>query len=122
MPVATLAQLPVRDLHVAVEAGRAPAVLDVRTEAEWRQGHIPGSLHLPGGEVAARLGELPPGPLAVVCGAGYRSTVIASLLQRSGRAEVCNVTGGIGAWKHAGFPVETDSASYAKESTTRRTA
>jgi hydroxyacylglutathione hydrolase len=126
MPVATLAQLPVRDLQAAVDAGRAPRVLDVRTEAEWRQGHIPGALHLPGGEVAARLDELPPGPLAVVCGAGYRSTVIASLLQRTGRHQVSNVPGGMGAWSRAGLPVETDSASDGAidppGSTTRRTA
>ena len=107
LPVATLTQLPVRELHAALAAGQGPNVLDVRTDAEWRQGRIPGALHVPGGEVASRLDDLPPGPVAVVCGGGYRSTVIASLLRRAGRDEVSNVTGGMGAWKRAGLPVET---------------
>ena len=132
LPVATLAQLPVPELQAALAEGRAPHVLDVRTDGEWRQGHIPGALHVPGGEVAARLAELPPGPVAVVCGGGYRSTVLASLLQRAGREEVSNVLGGMGAWKRAGLPVETDaSPTHAIQTeqpdntpgqTTRRTA
>ena len=132
LPVATLPQLPVHDLQAALADGRAPRVLDVRTDGEWRQGHIPGALHVPGGEVASRLAELPAGPVAVVCGGGYRSTVIASLLQRAGREEVSNVTGGMGAWKRAGLPVETaTSPNHAIQTeqpdetpghTTRRTA
>jgi hydroxyacylglutathione hydrolase len=41
-----------------------------------------------------------------VCASGYRSTVIASVLQREGWEQVSNVTGGMGAWKRAGLPVE----------------
>ena len=133
LPVATLAQLPVHELQAALADGRAPRVLDVRADGEWRQGRIPGALHVPGGEVEARLAELPPGPLAVVCGGGYRSTVVASLLQRAGRDGVSNVTGGMGAWKRAGLPVDAGDSSPAPANrpddprntdttTTRRTA
>jgi rhodanese-related sulfurtransferase/DNA-binding MarR family transcriptional regulator len=35
------------------------AVLDVRPEPEYAGGHLPGALHIPVEELAARLGELP---------------------------------------------------------------
>ena len=108
--VATLPQVSVHALHALREGhgaagGAAPRVLDVRSAAEYRQGHVAGAVHVPAGELATRLDELPAGPVAVVCGGGYRSTVAASVLQRAGRDEVVNVAGGMGAWKRAGLPV-----------------
>ena len=111
-PTATLPQLSVRELAAQLEAaaaggnGAAPTVLDVRADSEWAEGHVAGARHLMGGFVPERLDEVPPGPLAVVCGGGYRSTAVASLLRRAGRDDVANVTGGMGAWKRAGLPVE----------------
>jgi hydroxyacylglutathione hydrolase len=105
--MAQLAQLEPGELHARLAAGGGPTVLDVRTAAEWRQGHLSGALHVPGGEVAERLDELPPGPLAVVCAGGYRSAAVASLLQRDGRRQVANVAGGMIAWKRARLPIET---------------
>jgi hydroxyacylglutathione hydrolase len=64
-----------------------------------------------GGYVPERLSELPRGPLAVICGGGFRSTVVASYLQRTGRDDVFNVSGGMGAWKRAGLPVEVRSST-----------
>jgi hydroxyacylglutathione hydrolase len=104
-PVATLPQLPVHELAERRREGDEVCVLDVRTPAEWCRGHIEGALHLPGGEVLDRLAEVPRKRLAVVCASGYRSTVIASVLQREGWEQVSNVTGGMGAWKRAGLPV-----------------
>jgi hydroxyacylglutathione hydrolase len=106
-PVSTLAQLPVGELAERLRSGDGLRLLDVRGDGEWRQGHVAGALHVPGGEVPARLAEIPDGPLAVMCGGGYRSTVVASFLQRAGREDVSNVPGGIGAWKRAGLPVTT---------------
>lgn len=108
-PVESLPQLPPRQLRERQEEDGRMRVLDVRTEEEWRSGRIAGARHVMLGELPDRLGELPRDePLAVVCDAGYRSTVAASLLRRSGFREVLNVTGGMGAWKHAGLPVEVD--------------
>jgi hydroxyacylglutathione hydrolase len=104
-PLATLPQLAVGELAASLERGAGPAVLDVRAEGEWRGGHVEGARNLMGGTVAARMEKVPPGPLAVLCGGGYRSTVVASLLQRAGRRDLWNVTGGMGAWKRAGLPV-----------------
>jgi hydroxyacylglutathione hydrolase len=85
-------------------------VLDVRTEDEWRRGHICGATHLMGGDVPDRAPDLAREgkPLALVCQTGYRSTVAASVLARAGHRDVCSVTGGMNAWQHAGLPVCTE--------------
>ena len=82
-------------------------VLDVRSDQEWDDGHIAGAQHIMGGELPARLSELPAnGTIVVACGTGYRSTVAASVLERAGRTNVMNLTGGMSAWYAAGLPVE----------------
>ncbi|HEV8631631.1 MAG TPA: rhodanese-like domain-containing protein [Thermoanaerobaculia bacterium] len=108
LPLATLPQVSVGELAQRLADAGAPTLLDVRADGEWGQGHVRGARHLVGGEVAERPGDVPAGPLAVMCGGGYRSTVVASLLQRQGRRDIVNVTGGMGAWKRAGLPVESD--------------
>ena len=79
-----------------VKEGRA--LLDVRTPGEWNQGGAPGALWIPLSQLPTRLAELPAGPLAVMCGSGYRSSLAASLLERAGRRNVVNVTGGWAAY------------------------
>ncbi|WP_395138297.1 rhodanese-like domain-containing protein [Armatimonas sp.] len=84
------------DLKALLAAGAAPSVLDVRTPGEWEAGHIEGAIHIPITELNARLQEVPQGPLAVICGSGYRSAIAVSLLLRTGRTDVADVPGG---WK-----------------------
>jgi hydroxyacylglutathione hydrolase len=79
-------------------------VIDVRGPAEWRQGHVAVAVNLPLSELAFRIGELNGEPLALVCGSGYRSTVAASVLERSGFRRLYNVAGGMNAWTEAGLP------------------
>ena len=83
-------------------------VLDVREDEEWAAGHIDGALHVPMGQVPARLAELPADTeLHVVCRAGGRSARVAAWLQENGY-DVVNVAGGMGAWAEAGRPMVTD--------------
>ena len=80
-------------------------VLDVRELSEWRDGHIPGALHIPGAQLPDRLTEVPSGPVAVVCGSGYRSAIAASVLLREGREDVAQVPGGMDAYRATGLPI-----------------
>jgi len=69
------------------DSGPAPTVVDVRSEAEYAGGHIPGSSNIPLPHLAARLGEIPADrPVAVHCEGGYRSAIAASLFQQPGRS------------------------------------
>jgi NADPH-dependent 2,4-dienoyl-CoA reductase/sulfur reductase-like enzyme/rhodanese-related sulfurtransferase len=60
-------------------------LLDVRTASEYREGHIPGSLHLPLDELRQRLNEVPLDrrPL-VVCKAGMRAYIACRILKHNG--------------------------------------
>ena len=72
-------------------------VLDVREEDEWDESHVPGSIHIPFHELRNGVpAELENGgkPLAVVCSAGNRSSIAASLLKRAGLDGVEHVADG----------------------------
>jgi hydroxyacylglutathione hydrolase len=83
-------------------------VVDVRGDGEWKAGHLPGSLHLPLGELDGRLGELPRDrPVIVHCQTGARAAMAASLLRARGFREVSQFPGGFAEWSAAGHPVES---------------
>lgn len=79
-------------------------ILDVREQDEWDQGHAPGAVHIPLGELPDRLRDLPDpdsGTLAVACRSGGRSSRAVSWLTRQG-FDVANLDGGMKAWHAAG--------------------
>ncbi|HET6874111.1 MAG TPA: rhodanese-like domain-containing protein, partial [Acidimicrobiales bacterium] len=91
------AGLPVRRLRLVDIASVSGPVLDVRQDAEFAAGHLPGALHVELGSVAAA--SLGPGPLTVMCGHGERAMSAASLLAaRDGAADVAVAVGGPGDW------------------------
>jgi rhodanese-related sulfurtransferase len=105
----TLPQIGVAELRELRAAGQAPAVLDVRRQAEYAAGHVPGATHLPLDQLESRVSELDATqPLAVICAGGYRSSAAASLLQKRGFRQVQNVVGGTSAWLAAGYEREPD--------------
>ncbi|CAI9410466.1 MBL fold metallo-hydrolase [Nocardioides sp. T2.26MG-1] len=59
-------------------------VLDTRRDDERSQSSVRDSLHIPIHELLDRLGELPDRPVWVHCATGYRASIAASLLARSG--------------------------------------
>lgn len=88
-------------LRARLAAHDAPTVLDVRTPGEWEAGHIDGAVHIPLAELNDRMAEVPQGPLAILCGSGYRSAIALSLLLRRGRRDVADVPGGWAAYTAA---------------------
>jgi len=107
LPIDTLPQMSIPELAAAIEDRPAIDVLDVRSDGEWDAEHIEGAVHIHGGFVAERIDEIPRNgrPLAVVCGSGYRSTAVASVLKRAGFENVRNVPGGMQGWRSARLPV-----------------
>ncbi|AXI78655.1 rhodanese-like domain-containing protein [Peterkaempfera bronchialis] len=90
-----------------VDAASVPAdaaLLDVREQDEWDAGHVEGALHIPIGEVVARLAELPDDRLYVMCRVGGRSAQVVQYLVAQGRDAV-NIDGGMYAWEAAGRPM-----------------
>jgi hydroxyacylglutathione hydrolase len=60
------------------------AVLDVRRDDEFRNGHVLKAINIPVHELTGRLGELPDGEIWVHCASGYRASVAASILDKYG--------------------------------------
>lgn len=83
-------------------------VLDVREPDEYENGHVPGAVHIPLGQLPDRLDDVPGGDLLVICQGGGRSRKAAEFLATNGRAAT-NVAGGTGAWIESGRPVVTGS-------------
>jgi glyoxylase-like metal-dependent hydrolase (beta-lactamase superfamily II)/rhodanese-related sulfurtransferase len=106
-PVERIEPIGPEQLAERLEGGEPPLVLDVRRPSEYEQGHLDGSLHIPYGELARRLDELPrERQIATICKAGARSGLAASILQREGFDVVHVARGGVGTWQAEGRPVE----------------
>ena len=100
LPVEGTRLADVDGLRRMLSASQAPVVVDVRTPREFSGGHIDGALSVPLGELQARARAIPAGrPVAVICEAGYRSSLASSVLAREGVTGIVNVTGGMSAWR-----------------------
>ena len=74
-------------------------LVDVRNPGEFKLGSIEGAVHIPVGQLPARLDELDrSAPTVVFCAGGYRSSVAASLMRTAGFEDVSDLLGGYGAW------------------------
>lgn len=94
-------QMDVAELARALDRGDV-TLIDVRDEAEWAHGHIPGAAHVPLGYLTERLAGLPTErPIVTQCQSGGRSAIAASVLQRAGVKDVINLRGGYEAWSQA---------------------
>ena len=66
-------------------------IVDVRTKAEYQQGHIKGSLNIPLNNLASQYGKLKKDKTIITCCAsGMRSAQAKSILKANGFAEVHN--------------------------------
>jgi rhodanese-related sulfurtransferase len=73
-----------------LKAEGAP-IVDVRTPAEFLQGHVPGSVNIPLDQFQARMGEIDRArPVLLCCASGGRSGMAKQMLEREGYAQVLN--------------------------------
>lgn len=82
-------------------SGAPFTIVDVRSDAEWQAGHVPGAMHIPLGKLAGALDTIPQTHIVVQCQSGARSAIGASLLKKLGRRDVKNLVGGYAAWRAA---------------------
>lgn len=94
------------ELAAMLNNGSRPVVVDVREPWEYAQGHIPGAVLIPLGQLSQRLAELDPAqPVAAICASGNRSQSAAALLGQKGFNKVFNVLDGMYGWQRAGGQV-----------------
>jgi hydroxyacylglutathione hydrolase len=80
--VTTLAAEGFAQARLRLDAAPTTVLIDVRSNLEWRSGHLLGARHLPWHTL--RRTTVPSGPLLVYCQAGVRATIAGSLLQAAG--------------------------------------
>lgn len=77
-------------------------LIDVRGLNEWKEGNLPGAIHIMLGTLSDRLTEVPADqkkPIIVYCASGRRSAIGVSILQANGIENVLNLAGGIERWQ-----------------------
>ena len=75
---------------------RGAAVIDVRTDAEFQQGHLPGAINIPYDRIVERRAELPPDPnrpIVLYCRTGRRSGIAKQSLEEFGFTNAINAGG-----------------------------
>jgi len=80
--------------------------VDVRTQAEWAAGHLPGAKHLDRNTLEFNVEQNVPDkatPIVVYCKSGDRGALATQSLLGMGYTNVVNMTGGYVAWQKAGF-------------------
>jgi hydroxyacylglutathione hydrolase len=84
-----------------LELPNPPMVIDVRTEGEWEQSQIGGSLNIPLSRLKEQLGNLPRDrTLVTYCSSGYRSAIASGVLTLGGLT-AADLVGGLAAWESA---------------------
>jgi rhodanese-related sulfurtransferase len=92
-----------------IERGEPPAVLDVRSPAEFAEGHVPGAMNVPftsvlagSLDVRARRSET----VVLYCGHGPRAWLAGEALRWRGYLRVTYLRGHMAAWRRAGLREE----------------
>jgi len=75
-------------------------LLDTRTDKEYKQGHIPGAIHIPLSDIGTRAKKLRKDKeMVVYCQNGNRSIWAIKRLMGMGFTTLYNLKGGYSAWK-----------------------
>ncbi|WP_020672526.1 rhodanese-like domain-containing protein [Amycolatopsis nigrescens] len=101
----------VSDVHADLTA-KVPGlvVVDSRSAESWRQGHLPGAVHLPTAEIATRAAKLIPSDTVVVTycwGPGCNGATRAALEFARLGYQVKEMIGGYEYWVREGFTAES---------------
>lgn len=110
---AAIRQVTLEDLKARLDAGEDITLVDVREKDEWRQGYIPGAIHLPRGflemQAASRIPDKSKN-IVVYCAGGIRSAFAARALMELGYENVESANPGFGDWKDKGYPTQVPFA------------
>ena len=108
MPLDSFELIDVETLHKRWSQRADLTIVDVRRDEEWKEGHIPGALHLHIGDLPQHLDEVPRNqPVALICRTGHRAEMAASIIAATGREVVVVGQGGTPDWAERGYPIAT---------------
>jgi adenylyltransferase/sulfurtransferase len=102
MNVDAMPEISATELKQRIDNGDDLQIIDVREANEVAVAKIPGTIHIPLGQVINRMGEIDQARETVVhCKIGGRSAKAIEALKRSGfSGNLTNLRGGITAWSN----------------------
>jgi hydroxyacylglutathione hydrolase len=112
LPTARTRLIDVDELHAWMQRNDAPLVVDVRSDAEWRTGHMPNAIHIDAGRITESAGTQVPRerPVVLLCASANRERVALSLLERLGYRNLMVLDTGFGNWRDAGYEIVKEAA------------
>jgi rhodanese-related sulfurtransferase len=105
-------EVTVDETRERMSADNSIHLIDVREDNEWADAHASGAEHLGKGIIERDIEvSIPDKSTEVIlyCGGGYRSALVADVLQNMGYTNVFSMAGGWKAWKDSGAPTDGDS-------------
>lgn len=87
---------------------RDPVIVDVRTQADFKRGHLLGAVNAPLAKLDEHLGQIGKDksrPVLVYCALGGSAVAAVDKLKKQGYTEAYPLRGGINAWMGANLPV-----------------
>ena len=109
LPVGAVPEVSAQDLAREISKTRSrPQLLDVRTDHEWRQGAIKGTLLVPVSAFKSQIDALPfdrSKPVVAICRSAHRSIPAVRLLRNAGYDDVRQLKGGMLSWQQLNYPI-----------------
>jgi rhodanese-related sulfurtransferase len=102
-------EVTVAETRARTAADRKVRLIDVREDNEWQAAHAAGAEHLGKGIIERDIEASAPDKgteLILYCGGGYRSALVADVLQQMGYTNVFSMAGGWKAWQESGGEIE----------------
>ena len=109
LPVGAVPEISAQDLKKEISKMRArPQLLDVRTDKEWRQGAIRGTVLVPISILKSQIDMLPfdrNQPVVAICRSAHRSIPAVRILRGAGFSDVRQLQGGMLSWQGHNYPI-----------------
>ena len=108
-PALAAGTITVDALADRIEAGKAPLIIDVRTEGEYLAGHVPGAQLIPHDQMASYVDSLAAqkdDEIVLYCKSGRRAGMASETLEAAGFSNVRILDGSFQAWSAADKPVK----------------
>jgi rhodanese-related sulfurtransferase len=102
-------EISASELLASIKAGDAPRIIDVRSQQEFDEGHVPGATLIPFWKLVTGSQSVPATPrevLVLYCGHGPRAYLAGSALRRRGFEHIVYLKGHMTGWRRQGLPVE----------------
>ena len=83
-------------------------LVDLRSDADYRAGHISNARHIPFGELKQRVKELAKfktQPVVLYCSTGTQTGSAGKILKKEGFTSLHQLRGGLRAWQNANLPL-----------------